>query len=255
MRCLAIALWIAGSAGQVSEEQVSELRAELRALQGRVSALEGRLATVEAENIQLRGQASVAASEVNIDARGAITGRKLTEVECCRWTPDNTCGAVAESRLYKCSMLHEYLEGKPLNYEFADVGNCLGDDEASWSWKFDGATGDISLSGDTPCTQPPCGASGVATQATFPTPFKVTVASDCSDTPPTLTLRMDTVTSGALEVGGMEVADTLTVTAEGRNSSLAARPLWVALALKRRLTYPCPCQALSARARRTFGPG
>ena len=76
-------------------------------------------------------------------------------------------------------------------------------DSAKWAWQFDGTTSSTTLSGRHVVT----GANQVVT---VPTPLKVTHAADCAGTAPTLSLQMDTVALGSLEVGGYDVAEALT---------------------------------------------
>jgi len=113
---------------------------------------------------------------------------------CCRWTADDTCGAVVPAERFEvCTHMHEYLEGKTTTHEFADLDTCLGPDASKWSAKFDGASSNMTLSYD------------AAVMATLKTPLKVTHAADCGNDPPTLTVQMDTVHDGSLTLGGNEV--------------------------------------------------
>jgi len=207
----------------VTREELDTLRAAMQervtSLEGVVSTLGGRVHILEAENKQLRKQSAAApqqARAVNVEARGAAARRLQVggAPECCRWTPDDTCGTVADERLYRCSRLHEFLERSSVVHEFANVAQCLGDDEASWAFRFNGVTGDVSLDG-TP---------GIAyrrqlqaqTQSTFPTPFKVTHAADCQSVAPVLNVRLNTVMEGSLTVGGVDVGAAL-ASAGGEN--------------------------------------
>jgi len=92
-----------------------------------------------------------------------------------------------------CTKLHEYLEQKTTMHEFLDLANCAGAGEAGWKAEFDGVTGNVTMK------------NGATTKFTFPTPLKVTHSAACDSTP-TLTVQMDTVMSGTLNVGGIDVA-------------------------------------------------
>ena len=71
----------------------------------RLDKLEARVAQLEAENAELRQRSSVAVSpEGRVLAPEA--GRRLAAAQCCRWTPDGTCGEVAAAREYGCSRVH-----------------------------------------------------------------------------------------------------------------------------------------------------
>ena len=110
---------------------------------------------------------------------------------CCRWTADDTCGAVVPAERFEvCTHMHEYLEGKTTTHEFADLDTCLGPDASKWSAKFDGANSNVTLSYD------------AVAKATLKTPLKVTHAADCGNDPPTLTVQMDTVHDGSLTLDG-----------------------------------------------------
>ena len=63
--------------------------------------------------------------------------------------------------------------------------------------QFDGTTSNVTLSNG-------------STVVAVPTPLKVTHATDCAGTAPTLSLQMDTVALRSLTVGGFDVADALT---------------------------------------------
>jgi len=218
----------------VTREELDTLRAAMQeratSLEGVVSTLGGRVSILEAENKQLRKQSAAApqqARAVNVEARGAAARRLQLggAPECCRWTPDDTCGTVADERLYRCSRLHEFLERSSVVHEFANVAQCLGDDEASWAFRFNGVTGDVSLDG-TPGggldNAYAYGTPGNArqlqaqTQSTFPTPFKVTHAADCQNVAPVLNVRLNTVMEGSLTVGGVDVGAAL-ASAGGEN--------------------------------------
>ena len=112
---------------------------------------------------------------------------------CCRWTPTGACA----SQSHACTDLHEYLEHKTTTHEFVEVAgsSCLGSDETKWSWQFDGSTGNVTLSS----------AGSVVTK--MPTPLLVSHSADCSAT--NLTLQMDTVATGRLIVGGIDVFSAL----------------------------------------------
>ena len=112
---------------------------------------------------------------------------------CCRWTASPTCSPVGE----ECTGVHEYLELQTTTHHFENIETCLGSDPADWAWQFDGTTSKTTLS------------NGTAAVTAVPTPLKVTHASDCSGTAPTLSLQLDTVALGSLTVGGFDVAATL----------------------------------------------
>ena len=70
--------------------------------------LEARVAQLEAENDQLRRRGSVLAVSPEgrvLSSEYGADGRRLSAAQCCRWTPDGTCGAVAESREYGCTLV------------------------------------------------------------------------------------------------------------------------------------------------------
>jgi hypothetical protein len=177
----------------------------------REAALHKRVAFLEGEVQRLRPsseEAEATAPKVRTDkaAVGSMgepeaVGRRLSPAPtCCRWTADDTCGAVPAERFEVCTHMHEYLETKTVTHEFADLDACLGPDASKWSAKFDGAIANVTLSYD------------AAVMATLKTPLKVTHAADCGNVPPTLNVQMDTVhdgsltlSDGSLTLGGNEV--------------------------------------------------
>ena len=72
----------------------------------RLDKLEARVAQLEAENAELRSQRSSVAVSPEGRVLSPETGRRLAAAQCCRWTPDGTCGEVAEAREYGCSRVH-----------------------------------------------------------------------------------------------------------------------------------------------------
>ena len=100
------------------------------------------------------------------------------------------CGYVSNEGQERCSALHEYLESKTTTRVFDDIDACLGTDQSAWAWRHDGATSDVTISG--------------ASSSVIKTPLKVTHAADCTTTPPTLTLQLDTVAERSLIVGGYD---------------------------------------------------
>ena len=228
LRAVILAACVAGAiAGAPSEEWAERLRLlETRVEQvqkqseQREAALHKRVAFLEGEVQRLRPsseQAEATAPKVRTDkaAVGSMgepeaVGRRLNHEEpsppppspplasppptCCRWTADDTCGAVVPAERFEvCTHMHEYLETKTTTHEFADLDTCLGPDASKWSAKFDGAIANVTLSYD------------AAVMATLKTPLKVTHAADCGNDPPTLTVQMDTVHDGSLTLGGNEV--------------------------------------------------
>ena len=97
------------------------------------------------------------------------------------------------------------LWNRTTTHRFADVDTCLGSDQSKWGWEFNGASanatagtrGRVTLSTD----------GTAATQ--LPTPLKVSYPTDCSGTPPTMSIQLDAVVAGRLTVGGFDVAATL----------------------------------------------
>ena len=205
LRAVILAACVAGAiAGAPSEEWAERLRLlETRVEQSeqREAALHTRVAFLEGEVQRLRPsseQAEATAPKVRTDkaAVGSMgepeaVGRRLTPAPtCCRWTADDTCGAVPAERFEVCTHMHEYLETKTTTHEFADLDSCLGPDASKWSAKFDGAIANVTLSYD------------AAVMATLKTPLKVTHAADCGNVPPTLNVQMDTVHDGSLTLSG-----------------------------------------------------
>ena len=190
--------------GAESEEWAERLRLlETRVEQSeqREAALHKRVAFLEGEVQRLRPsseEAEATAPKVRTDkaAVGSMgepeaVGRRLSPAPtCCRWTADDTCGAVPAERFEVCTHMHEYLETKTVTHEFADLDACLGPDASKWSAKFDGAIANVTLSYD------------AAVMATLKTPLKVTHAAACGNVPPTLALQMDTTVVGDLTVSG-----------------------------------------------------
>mmetsp|Transcript_23554 Transcript_23554/g.62247 ORF Transcript_23554/g.62247 Transcript_23554/m.62247 type:complete len:284 (+) Transcript_23554:179-1030(+) len=159
-------------------------------------------------------------SRVSVDVLGDQHGRRMTAApagECCRWTPDDTCGIVAADRHEKCTSLHEYLESKMTTHEFTDIVACLGNTDRLWKPSFNGASGNVTLSGGPD-------ADGIgAVVSTYATPFKVTHAAACATTPPTLELQLATHIAGALTIGGsLQVG----------GAALTAAPTWTNLVLE-----------------------
>jgi len=136
-------------------------------------------------------------ADADVSASGIEAGprRQLNpSPTCCRWTAGSTCPASqSATREGQCTSLHEYLEHKTTTHVFDDVNACLGSDESVWSWKYENTAANVVLS------------TGSTNVSTVPTPLKVTHAAQCSDFAPTLTLQMDTVMSGSLTVGGVNL--------------------------------------------------
>lgn len=170
-------------------QQHSHFQQRLAAVQAQVHALEA--------NRELRRSGAMGGTVVaNVEAMGnaQVEGRRLSPASCCRWTPTSYCDT--ESR--GCTQLHEYLEQKTTTHEFVDLATCMtGNDHTKWSASFDGVLGDVSLSND-----------GTVV-ATTTSPLKVTHASNCASSAPTLTLQMDTTAAKTLTVGGLNVATQL----------------------------------------------
>jgi len=77
---------------------------------------------------------------------------------------------------------------------------CLGSDHTKWQWKYQASNAQVVLSNDSAVT------------TTVKTPLKVTHAASCNSTAPTLTLQMDTVVTGTLDVQGpLQFSEDLTV--------------------------------------------
>ena len=130
---------------------------------------------------------------VGVAASGE-TRRLSAAPSCCRWTSSDSCSPIGEA----CTALHEYIEQKTTTHEFVDVSQCLGSDSNAWSFQYDGATSNVTLS------------SAGAPVAAWPTPIKVTHAAACSSAAPTLSLQLNTVALGSLSVGGFDIAAALT---------------------------------------------
>jgi len=102
-------------------QEIQQLQQQLLAQQQQLLSQQQQLDAVRAEMAKqpagaaLPGQA-LGTNEASVDVRGA-TGRKLqtgsVQPECCRWTPDDTCGSVDADKFYKCSMLHEFWSARP----------------------------------------------------------------------------------------------------------------------------------------------
>jgi hypothetical protein len=176
-------------AGQAAE--IAGQAAEMGALRAKVASLEGGT---------LRNQ-TVTASVDSVGHMGMTVGRRLThenpDHSCCRWTPDSTCGTVEATKYRQCSFLYEYLEEKTTSYDFENIehSTCLGPTSSEWKWAYDGHVGHTKLSKN----------SGGTQVANIKTPLRVTLAQDCTAAP-TLTVQMDTVMSGTLNVDGIDVA-------------------------------------------------
>ena len=164
LRAVILAACVAGAiAGAPSEEWAERLRLlETRVEQSeqREAALHKRVAFLEGEVQRLRPsseEAEATAPKVRTDkaAVGSMgepeaVGRRLSPAPtCCRWTADDTCGAVVPAERFEvCTHMHEYLETKTVTHEFADLDTCLGPDASKWSATFDGASSDVTLSYD-----------------------------------------------------------------------------------------------------------
>jgi len=135
------------------------------------------------------GVAGVAATEI-MPSGVASHGRRASSPTCCRWTADDACSAAGNANLHQCTKLHEYLEHKTTTHEFLDLDSCLGSDHSKWTWSYRPDQGDVQLStNDSPVSS-------------VKTPLKVTHASACASSTPTLTLQLDTEASGSLSVSG-----------------------------------------------------
>ena len=98
-------------------------------IEERFAVFEARLAQLERENgalkLQLaeaawgRSHRSASVSPFGVaEAGGRQLGHASPSATCCRWTPDNTCGDSIEAERYrKCTLVHEYLEGKTTTHE------------------------------------------------------------------------------------------------------------------------------------------
>ena len=196
------------------EQRMEERFAQLNA---RIGELEQRNDRLETENDHLRqtpgGFHLVAAS-------GEVKGRRTSAYpnECCRWTPDDTCTAVAPARLQACTMVHEYLETKTTTHSFDDITDCVGADESNWRTEFNGVTGSVTLK------------NGATAQSTFPTPLKVTHSATCATgVQPTLDLQLDTTAgvlnvAGSLSLQGVSLTPTLLALAAYTNDPYARYP-------------------------------
>lgn len=170
-------------------------------------ALEARLSSATEENRRLRrllqqgdpiAPGGSNTMQTSVSVLGA-TSRQLSESSCCRWTPDESCSSTTQ----QCTSLHEFLERKTTTVEFADVDQCLGSDQADWSWEFDGSVANSTAGGRQGAVTL---SSGGSVRATEPTPLAVVHDSNCAQT---LNLQLDTVALGTLTVGGIDVGATL----------------------------------------------
>jgi hypothetical protein len=188
---MALALLAATAiAGTPIEEHFAGFEARLAQLERENGALKLQLA--EMAGGRSRRSASVSPLGVT-EAGGRQLGHASPSATCCRWTPDNTCGDSIEAERYrKCTLIHEYLEGKTTTHEFENLehANCLGADSSKWTTSFNGHTSNVTLSND-----------GNAVSS-FKTPLKVTHAENCGTVAPALTLQMDTTVDGDLKVQG-----------------------------------------------------
>ena len=96
------------------------------ALEEQLAAFEARFARLEKENTELRHQLSEMQQRqaTIVSPLGEVSGmgRQLSHVSgdtatCCRWTPSDTCGSVAPTKLRQCTKLHEYMEAKTTTHE------------------------------------------------------------------------------------------------------------------------------------------
>lgn len=178
-------------------ERLAQLESKLAQqhshFQQQLAAVQAHVRVLEADNRELRRSGSMGGTIVsNVNALGdvQVEGRRLSPASCCRWTPGSYCNTVSQ----ECTRLHEYLEQKTTTHEFVDLATCMtGNDHTKWSASFDGASGNVSLSND-----------GTVV-ATTTSPLKVTHASNCASSQPTLTLQMDTTAAKTLTVGGLDV--------------------------------------------------
>ena len=178
-------------------ERLAQLESKLAQqhshFQQQLAAVQAHVHVLEADNRELRRSRSMGGTIVsNVNALGdvQVEGRRLSPASCCRWTPGSYCNTVSQG----CTRLHEYLETKTTTHDFVDLATCMtGNDHTKWSASFDGASGNVSLSND-----------GTVV-ATTTSPLKVTHASNCASSQPTLTLQMDTTAAKTLTVGGLDV--------------------------------------------------
>lgn len=176
---------------------VDQLTQAVTSLQSRVEKLEQdnkvasqRIAMLESQNERLR-RAAVSTFG------GQADGRQLSAAQCCRWTPDGTCGSVAAGRQYGCTGVHEYLEHKTTTHEFADIDACLtAGSEDSWEASFNGVTANVTLK------------SSGSIVANFPTPLKVLHAADCV-ADPTLEVQLAVNIANSLSLQGVDLTSQL----------------------------------------------
>lgn len=180
-----LALGASASAELSVLQRIDQLEARL----AQMDKLEARVAQLEAENDMLR-QSSVAVSPEG-RVLSPEAGRRLSAAQCCRWTPDGTCGEVAAGRHRGCTSVHEYLEQKTTTHEFSDIDACLtAGNEGTWAASFDGVSSNVTLK-----------SSGSAVTS-FPTPLKVTHATQCASEAPLLTVQLDALFDGMLQLAG-----------------------------------------------------
>jgi hypothetical protein len=161
----------------VTRQEFAELTTKLLS---QVALLEAKVQSLTLQ--QQEGGSGVAARNLaTVEALGEAgieEGRRLSAAVCCRWTSGDDCGS---SMTRGCTALHEYLEAKTTMHEFENVETCLGGtDHSKYTVSYDGVSSNVSLKYD----------STVVTTTT--TPLKVTHATACATTAPTLTLQMST---------------------------------------------------------------
>lgn len=184
-------------------------------VQRAIAPLEATVAQLREENARLLASAAQERVSAAVSPLGS-TGRRLSHdsssASCCRWTPDSSCTSTSR----ECTQLYEYLEAKTTTHVFAAVedSNCLGSDATSWSWGYNGHTGKITLG------------SGGSTVTSIATPLKVTHATSCGATLPTLTLQLDTTVAGSLTVGSTDVGAELADPMHHVSNSATGKTRW-----------------------------
>jgi len=185
------------------QHALGPLSARVNAAEAEAKTLQERVDTLERENAQLKSDGETKKLIRSVSPLGGVWdgGRQLSDAAvCCRWDAGGTCPASDVTRT--CTSVHEYLEDKTVTHVFENINDasCLGTDQSNWTVVYSGVSGNVTLSG--------------SASTSFKTPLKVTHASSCSTSDPTLTLQMDTsvnnLFAASLTVGGIDIVANLT---------------------------------------------
>ena len=189
------------------QHALGPLSARVIAAEAEAKTLQERMDALERENAQLKSDGETKKLIRSVSPLGGVWdgGRQLSDAAvqaavCCRWDAGGTCPASDVTRT--CTSVHEYLEDKTVTHVFENINDasCLGTDQSNWTVAYSGVSGNVTLSG--------------SASTSFKTPLKVTHASSCSTSDPTLTLQMDTsvnnLFAASLTVGGIDIVANLT---------------------------------------------